>query len=414
MNALRFATALLVCTLPLLARAAAPSAEAMRAAADYSAQCGGASVLVMHEGKVVFERYEDGIDAETAIDMHSGTKGFWGPVLAAMIEDGLVTSFDELASETLPEWRDDARKRTITLRHLLQLSAGLAQDIPALQGDARATLASDLYAHAIKLAVVTEPGRRFVYGPSCYYALGEVMKRKLAARKQTPLDYLRARVLQPIGVETGNWVHDAAGNPHIPNGASFTARNWARYGQFLLQEGAWEEKQIIARERMRELREPSAANPGHGLAIWLNRPGGFDPTTQRSGNLPEKTRPGFIYPDGEPDIFAAMGAEQNRLYIIPQRGLVVVRQCQQETRMRESEFLRLILGGAPASTPASADRLQQLFAELDKNGDGKLSADEAGKRPFFKPADADEDGVLTLDEVRQFFRQRAQSAAVKK
>ncbi len=407
MNARLPAAAFFICSLPLAFAATAPSADALRAAADYSARHGGASVLVMHEGKMVFERYEAGCDATTAFDMHSGTKGFWGPVIAAMIEDGLVNSFDELASVTLPEWREDARRHTITLRHLLELSAGLAQDLPALQGNARTTLAPDLYTHAIKLAIVTAPGQRFVYGPSCYYALGEVMKRKLALRKQTPLEYLRARILQPIGVETGAWIHDQSGNPHIPNGGSITARNWARYGQFLLQQGEWEGKQIIRKELMLELRQPCKANPGHGLAIWLNQPGGFAPTTQRSGNLPDSARPGFIYPDGEPDLFAAMGAQKNRLYIFPQRSLVVVRQSRDvNDTMSDAEFIRLILGGE-ASVPTASDRLGLIFTDLDKNRDGKLDEEEAGVRPFFRPADANKDGVVTLDEVRHFFRQRA-------
>ena len=394
------------------------SAVKLGAAADYSARHGGASVLVMQGGGIVFERYEPGCDAATAIHMHSSTKGFWGPVIAAMIEDKLITSFDELAGETLPEWSKDARKKTITLRHLLQLNAGLAQDIRSLQGHDRATLAPDLYAHAITLAVTTEPGQRFVYGPSCYYALGEIMKRKLSVRKQSPLDYLKARMLRPLGVEIGDWVHDEAGNPHIPNGASLTARNWSRFGQFLLQEGAWEGKQIIGEELMRELRQPSTANPGHGLAIWLNQPGGFDPQTQRSGKLPELGKGGLIYPDGDADIFAALGAGKNRLYIIPRLSLVVIRQSQRETdEFQDAEFLRLILAkGAnpPAVAAASpAQRLQQLFKDADKNGDGKLSADEAGTRPFFKIADTNQDGAVTLDELRQFFRSRAPSGTAK-
>src|SRR5262245_29422538 len=68
-------------------------ADRLRSAADYSAAHRGASVLVMHDGKIVFERYESGCDAATAIHLHSATKGFWGPVIAAMIEDRLITSF---------------------------------------------------------------------------------------------------------------------------------------------------------------------------------------------------------------------------------------------------------------------------------------------------------------------------------
>ena len=120
----------------------APSAENYKKAADYSAQSGGRAVLVLVDGKTVFERYDNGSTADTATHLHSATKGFWGPVIAAMIEDKLIESYDELASKTLPEWKGDPRKSRITLRHLLTLSAGLEQDITNLQGhdsgDARA------------------------------------------------------------------------------------------------------------------------------------------------------------------------------------------------------------------------------------------------------------------------------------
>jgi CubicO group peptidase (beta-lactamase class C family) len=63
-------------------------------------------------------------------------------------------------------------------------------------------------------------------------------------------------------------------NPHIPNGAHLTARNWAKYGQWLLQGGEWNGKQIVKKELLDELVKPSKANLGHGLVLWLNQPGG--------------------------------------------------------------------------------------------------------------------------------------------
>lgn len=393
------------------------SKSRFQAAAEYSARHGGGAVLVVEGGQIVFEQYDAGCDAGTAFHIHSSTKAFWGPVIAAMIEDGMVSSWDELAMQAIPEWQRDARKRTITLRHLLELNAGVAQDIRNLQGHDRATLAPDLFAHAIQLPVVAEPGKRFIYGPSCYYVLGEIMKRKLAAKAQSPLDYLRERILTPIGVEIGKWVHDDSGNPHIPNGASLTARHWSRFGQFLLQQGTWESKPIIAKELMRELRKPSTANPGHGLAIWLNQPGGFDPQSQRAGTLPENRGGGFIFPEAEPDLFAAMGAGKNRMFMIPHHALVVVRQTTRESdTFRDSEFLQLILDrenslasdlSPPTSTNAS--RLQQLFKEFDTNHDGTITADEAGSQPFFMLADTDKNGILSAEEIRQFGRNRTTS-----
>ena len=218
------------------------------------------------------------------------------------------------------------------------------QDVVNLQGHDRPTLAPDLYKHAIGVLAAREPGTTFQYGPSCYYVLGEIMKRKLAERNQNPLDYLKQRILDPIGVEIGDWVHDASGNPHIPNGAHLTARNWAKYGQWLLQGGEWNGEQIVAGDLLADLIEPSGANPGHGLALWLNQPEG------RGGHAihvaPAGSEAGFIYHAGNPDLFAALGAGKCRMYIIPSLGMVALRQGDtQSDRYQDNTFLSLLLTG---------------------------------------------------------------------
>ena len=384
-------------------------------AADYSARNGGRAVLVMVAGKIVFERYDNGYRPDTATHLHSATKGFWGPVIAAMIEDELITSYDELASKTLPEWKDHPRKSRITLRHLLTLSAGLVQDVVNLQGHDRPTLASDLYKHAIGVRALREPGAVFQYGPSCYYVLGEIMKRKLAARRQTPLDYLKQRILDSIGVTVGDWVHDASGNPHIPNGAHLTARNWAKYGQWLLQSGEWNGKQIVAKELLDELVKPSKANPGHGLALWLNQPGGQGAVGVASQRSEPADKAGWIYRDGCRDLFAALGAGKCRMYVVPSLKMVVVRQADNKAdRFDDNTFLSLLLTGqSPDSVPqrrgGSDQSVDRILRQIDRNGDGKIGRDEAGPelRRWFDRLDRDGDGKLGAAELRPILKRRS-------
>lgn len=333
-----------------------PEQSAFERAAEYSDQHQGAAVLVMHKGEIIFERYNEGATADTAIHIQSGTKGFWGPVVAAMIADGLISSFDEKAVETLPEWNTHIYKRQITIRNLLQLNAGLAQDVINLQGHNRPTLAPDLYAHAVQVPVVDTPGEQFSYGPTCYYVLGEILKRKLAElavtqgnpEAETPLDYLKRRLFTPLGILPGKWVHDSSGNPHIPNGAWITALHWAGFGQFLLEEGRWDGEQLVPADLMQELRESSDPNPGHGLALWLNTPGGASYIgTQIHENSDPAGPGGFIYPDGESDLFAAMGGGKNRMYIVPSYSLVIVRQTfHSGDGFEDSQFLRLLFEGS--------------------------------------------------------------------
>ena len=331
----------------------APFAHAqLAAAAAYSAQRGGSAVLVMQSGTTVFEDYHNGADADTAVHIASGTKAFFACALAAAIADGLISGYDELVSDTITEWRDTTLhplKNQITIRHLAELSSGLSHDLDQIQGVNPGAV--DLFDYVVHhLRVVRVPANAFSYGPSHYYVFGVLLQRKLAAAgiAQNPLEYLNARVLDRIGVGYASWLHDRAGNPHIPNGAFLNARNWAGFGRFILQQGFWNGTQIIDEAQMAALRVATGPNPGHGAFLWLNAEGGH--SLFPSIAAPPGSPGGFIYHGGHREMVAAMGAGPNRMYIIPGRDAVIVRQTSGDTGTYvDTDFLEILLGPAPAN-----------------------------------------------------------------
>jgi CubicO group peptidase (beta-lactamase class C family) len=164
--------------------------------------------------------------------------------------------------------------------------------------------AHDFYQHAVGLPAETEPGETFRYGPSHFYAFGELVKRKLEPREQDPLAYLEARIFAPIGMRYERWERDDAGNPHIPNGAYLTARDWAKLGRLVLRQGKWEGEQLVPAGLLAECFEPAPANPGYGLTWWLNRPGGFD-TQRPAGQCVRRRKPARTRAR-RPDVAACM------------------------------------------------------------------------------------------------------------
>jgi CubicO group peptidase (beta-lactamase class C family) len=132
-----------------------------------------------------------------------------------------------------------------------------------------------------------------------------------------------------------------------------TARDWARYGQFLLNNGSFEGKEIVREELIRECSRPCAANPGYGLTFWLNAPGGYGAARrQRAG---PGAQAGWIYPDGHPDIYVAAGSGRNLLIMIPARKTVVVRHGESQ-QFRPSVFLGLLLEGTGPERPSTETR----------------------------------------------------------
>lgn len=299
------------------------------AAAAYSAERRGVSFVVMHAGRIVFEDYPNEGGADRGWELASGTKSFTGVIAAAAVQDRLLT-WDERVSETLNEWRDDAQKRRITIRHLLSLTSGIGGGPIARP---------PTYADAIASPSVAAPGEQFAYGPTPFQIFGEIMRRKLDG---DPLDYLQRRLLDPIGVRPTHWRRGADGNPHMPSGAGFTARDWAAFGQFVLEEG----RGRVNAHALRQCFEPSRANPGYGLSWWLLRPG-LVPPGRRAGLEIDATLEQRFGP-----IRMAAGAGDQRLYLVPERQMVIARQAsgilralrrRGGTGWSDGEFLRLVL-----------------------------------------------------------------------
>ena len=285
--------------------------RACLAAAQYSDARRGLSVLVLHDGAVVCEHYAAG-DAETGHELYSGTKSLVGLMAAAAVQDGLLT-LDESVSDTLPEWRDDPLKAQASVRQLLSMTAGL----PSRVGQPPA------YAAAVTMPFNAAPGARFQYGPAPMQVFGELLSRKLAARGEPadPLAYLDRRLLQPLGIGYAAWRKGPDGRPLLPQGAAMSAREWAKVGEFVRSGGRKDENPLVDPEAFGELFQGTEANPGYGLTWWLPRPGpdlgpaaGSD-IGPRAAELPA-------------DLVMAAGAGDQRLYVIPSAGLVIVRQAR--------------------------------------------------------------------------------------
>jgi len=135
------------------------------------------------------------------------------------------------------------------------------------------------------------------------------------------------------------------GQPMLPQGASLTAREWAKFGLFLKNGGKSNGKQIVKTKLLDELVKGSEANPAYGLTFWLNRKGKDPRGRPMSRNaVTEISDNGII--DGLEDVYMAAGAGNQRLYIIPTLDMVVVRQAQFGS-WDDREFLtRLIHGKA--------------------------------------------------------------------
>ena len=317
------------------------SALDLDAAWQYSLDHRGYSLIVIQHGHTLLERYAPGDGPGVAHKIYSGTKAFWCLAALAAQADGLL-NLDEPVAATITEWRGQPGRDRITIRQLLNFTAGLdpgfhvhSDDLPDRDG------------YAVALPQAAQPGAAFIYGPGQIQVFGEVLRRKLAARGgETPWHYLVRRVLRPTGLGAVPHKSDAAGDPLLASGIRLTARQWARFGQFLLAGG----KGLLPAGALGECLCGTGRNPAFGMGFWLNR----EAPAGRDVNIEENLEPKWWQEDwahaclcreAPRDAYVSLGSMGQRLYVIPSLDLVVVR-LSADSKFSDADFLRLLVSSA--------------------------------------------------------------------
>ena len=321
--------------LALLISAAAHAGP--KEACDYSAGMGGVSCLVMVDGQIVYVNYPGQGDVNRSWGLASGTKSFSGVAAAAAVQDGLF-KLDDPVANILTEWKADARK-DVTIRQLLSLTSGIKTAAPGL-----GSLKID-FAEAIALPLEHPPGTRYAYGQAPYQIFAAMMERKLGGEKY--LAYLQRRYLDALGIKL-EMRQPWSGDPSWGGGGIMTARDWAKFGEFLRLGGKWNGKQLVDPAALAECFKGSSVHGGYGLTWWLKPPkGAAIPLEGTTENATDFYKGGA---DALPvtQMWMAAGAGKQRMMILTERKMVAVRQTArmlfgERTGFSDVEFLRLLL-----------------------------------------------------------------------
>src|SRR4051794_31542974 len=241
----------------------APDATRLRSAADYSESKNGRTMVVMYDGRVIFESYHGGGTADGPQMLASGSKSFVGVAAMAAVEDGLLR-LDDPACEAIVEWKDDPSKSRITYRQLLTLTSGLTP------GERGAAVRAPSWKAIVAKPMVGTPGGQFAYGAYHLNAFADALERKLEG--ETFEAYLKRRVLDPLGVKVDWRFRCDDGHPQVGGGGFMTARDWATFGEFVRREGRHGDRVLIDAGRLAECFRGTDQNPAYGLTWWLKRP----------------------------------------------------------------------------------------------------------------------------------------------
>lgn len=286
------------------------------------------ALLVMYQGKIIAERYGDGYDEDTRFISWSMAKSFTGALIGFLVADGRLVLDDPAP---VPAWQRPGDPRgDITLRQLLQMSSGLDHTETAEEGgktvfeaDTNRMLfldgAQDVAAYAEARPMEARPGEKFEYSTATSIILSDIITRTLTrstdpqVRRDVTLRFIRGRLLEPLGMD-GTYPEFGPKGTFL--GGSFihaTARDYAKFGEFLRNKGARKGAQHLPVSWVRFMTTSSENDPAYGGHIWLNK------------RRPEG-RNQVLFPDNGPDtIFAALGHLGQQIVVSPDQQLTVVR-----------------------------------------------------------------------------------------
>jgi len=267
------------------------------------------ALVVARGGKVSFECYGPMYASDRPHAIYSGTKSFWGIAAVAAQEDGLLR-LDEQVARTIPQWEENPRKELVTIRDLLNLTAGF--------GFGGLGNAVPIASAALELPLQTMPGATFTYGGIPLQVFGEVLRRKLASRNIEPHDYLRERIFDPIGLRIEAWRKLKDGTNPLPTGVTLGPLEWLKFGQLLLGRGTYKGKNVLSEASVTACFEGSRANPRYGLGFWLS---------------PFPDEPGIVY---------ASGSGGQALYVLYAFDTVIVHLGESNSWKHET-FLKKLL-----------------------------------------------------------------------
>jgi CubicO group peptidase (beta-lactamase class C family) len=270
------------------------------------------AIVVVHHGHIAAERYVDGYSASTPLLGWSMTKSVVAGLVGALIKEGRLT-LDHSAG--WPPAAGDDRQR-IRIADLLSMSSGLRfnESYGAVSDVTRMLyLESDMAGFARKQPLQHHPGEYWSYSSGTANILSRIAQDAAGGLGAA---YPAEKLFKPLGMTSAIIETDEDGTLVGSSYMYATARDWARYGQFLLQDGLWKGQEILPRGYVAMMTSPVAASGGqygHGL-VWLWGSDGAEP-----GKNPDSA---FGIPA---DTFWMQGHDGQSTAIIPSRELVIVR-----------------------------------------------------------------------------------------
>ena len=268
------------------------------------------AILIARHGRLVLDEYFHGFGWDQLHETRSAAKSITSTLLGAAMLSGVPLSLSmhvyDVLQGSAPRADLDPRKRTMTLKNLLNMSSGFDgddanPDSPGSEEKMYDSDASDYVKYALKLPMAFAPGEKAVYctqDPN----LALAMLGRVTGTFQP--DLFEKLVAQPMQIENYMWLVDPAGNPFGGGSVKIRPRDFLKFGQMMMDHGVWHGRRIVGSDFAAKAVAPqyNMRNVTYGYLWW-------------SIDLPYKNRIAHA--------FYAGGAGGQAVFSIPELDLVV-------------------------------------------------------------------------------------------
>ncbi len=259
------------------------------------------SFIILVNGRIVLESYFDGHSDSTLWYWASAGKTLSATVTGIAQQEGLININNKVSDYIGNGWTTMslAKENLITCKNLLSMTSGIDDEFSQTQA-----------VDPANLKYLADSGNRWAYH-NVYVKLQDVVKQ---ASGQTWSNYFNAKLRDKIGM-TGSWITSGTNEVYWS-----TTRSMARFGLLMLNKGKWENNQILNENYFNEATNTSQSiNQGYGYLWWLNGKSSYHlPGSQLEFN-------GSIIPSAPNDMFMALGKNDQKIYVIPSKKMVVIR-----------------------------------------------------------------------------------------
>lgn len=277
--------------------------DSLQSLYQFLAEKGTRAFIILKNGRMVVEQYMNNTTADSFWYWASAGKTLTAALTGIAEHDGLLKISDSTSKYLGAAWTSltPEQEGKITIRHQLTMTTGLDDGVPD----------EDCWQPQC-LKYKAAAGTRWAYHNAPYTLLDKVIESATGEGFQA---YFNRKLRNPIGME-GLWLRVGFNNVYFSK-----ARSMARYGLLIQADGIWNDDTILKnRPFVQQMTQTSQSlNKSYGYLWWLNG--------KESYMLPgvQLTLPGSLIKNAPNDMVAALGLNDQKIYIQPAEGLVVVR-----------------------------------------------------------------------------------------